>query len=122
MNEWQVIRARLALESTRFGYAGNPWATGVRDLVIDFGYSGMAFMMFVFGYLAQSVYDLARASRSLEWMVLAALLGPIVFVFAFFSPFPIGLFANAVIVAGFLLVLRWLIERILQSAHLTGAH
>ncbi len=116
MNEWSVIRARLAVESTRFGYAGNPWATGIRDLVIDFGYFGMAAVMFLFGYLGQKAFERARASGSAEWVVLAALLGPVYFLFAFFSPFPIGLFANTVLIAGFFLVLRWVMGAFLNSA------
>jgi hypothetical protein len=98
-NEWAEIRERLALVSAPFGYGENPWSTGVRDLVIDFGFWGMPLAMFVFGAVWQYLYLRASESSSAEWRIALALAGPMAFFLAFFSPLPVGIFSNTLLAA-----------------------
>ena len=42
------IRDKIAEISTSHGYTPNPWSTGIRDIVIDFGYFGSIIFMFFF--------------------------------------------------------------------------
>lgn len=98
-NEWAEIRERLAMVSARFGYGENPWATSVRDLVIDFGLWGMPLAMFVLGALAQYLFLRASGSRRAEWRIALALAGPMIFFMAFFSPLPVGIFGNTLLAA-----------------------
>jgi len=96
---WTAIRGDLATISEAYGYGVNPWATGIRDLNIDFGIWGTFLAMFLFGAVSQWLYERATRSEMTEWRVVLALAVPMVFFFAFFSPFPIGVFTNTVMVA-----------------------
>lgn len=98
-NPWADIRGRLALVSSPFGYGENPWATGVRDFVVDFGPLGMPLALFCLGALWQYIYMHASSARSAEWRIALALAGPVIFFLPFFSPLPIGIFANTLLVA-----------------------
>jgi hypothetical protein len=98
-SSWVGIRANLAAISEQRGYSGNPWATGVRDFNIDFGTWGSVLAIFLFGAASQWLYEKATGSRLLEWRVLCALAAPLSFFFPFFSPFPIGVFFNTVVIA-----------------------
>jgi hypothetical protein len=116
-SSWAEIRAEIASISTRFGYAENPWATGVRDLVIDFGLLGMVLAMFLFGAVWQWLFERARISAAVEWQIVIGLAMPMAFFFVFFSPFPVGLFSNTLAMAVVLALVRDLIE----SAGFRGA-
>lgn len=98
-SSWLSIRADLAQISEERGFSGNPWATGVRDLNIDFGLWGTVLAMFLFGTAWQWLYEKATRSSMLEWRILCALAAPVPFFFAFFSPFPIGAFSNTIFIA-----------------------
>ena len=98
-NDWAELRERIALVSVPFGYGENPWSTGIRDLVIDFGFWGMPLAMFVFGVVWQYLYLRASESRSAEWRIALALAGPMAFFLAFFSPLPVGIFGNTLLAA-----------------------
>jgi hypothetical protein len=116
-NPWAAIRAELDSISVLHGYAANPWSTGVRDLVADFGYVGMCLAMFAFGALWEAIYQKARHSPMLEWKIAAGAAAVMVFFFAFFSPFPLGIFSNTL-----LLAIGWafIVERI-RPARAPGA-
>jgi len=109
-SSWAEIRAEIASVSTRFGYAENPWATGARDLVIDFGLLGMVLAMFLFGAAWQWLFERARISAVVEWQIVLALAMPMAFFFVFFSPFPIGVFSNTLVTALALALMRSLTD------------
>lgn len=93
------IRADLAEISEQRGYSGNPWATGVRDLNLDFGIWGTVLAMFLIGAAWQWLYEKSVSSRMIEWRIACALAAPVSFFLAFFSPFPIGVFSNTIAIA-----------------------
>ena len=111
VDSWVTIRERIALPSVASGYPINPWASILRDFVIDFGYFGAVTAMFVFGYFAQAAYSFAMKSGTAEWLLLAGLIGPICFVSAFFSPFPIGFVSNTLAIGVFLMLYRSLMRQ-----------
>jgi hypothetical protein len=98
-SSWVEIRADLAAISEQRGYSGNPWATGVRDLTIDFGIWGTMLAMFLIGAACQWLYEKSLSSQMLEWRIVCALAAPVSFFLAFFSPFPIGVFSNTIAIA-----------------------
>jgi hypothetical protein len=98
-SSWVAIRADLAEISEQRGYSGNPWATGIRDLSIDFGVWGTMIALFLIGAGCQWLYEVSVSSRMLEWRIACALAAPVSFFLAFFSPFPIGVFSNTIAIA-----------------------
>ena len=98
-SSWVQIRADLAEISEQRGYSGNPWATGVRDLNLDFGIWGTVLAMFLIGAAWQWLYEKSVSSRMIEWRIACALAAPVSFFLAFFSPFPIGVFSNTIAIA-----------------------
>lgn len=105
-NYWIKIRQRIAAYSADYGYSPNPWATGVRDLVIDFGYFGMMISLLFLGFIFQLLYHKAINHNSAEWIVLAALIALNCFAFAFISPLLLGSINQSFLLIAFLILLR----------------
>lgn len=103
---WKSIRRRIAVGSQSHGYNPNPWATGIRDLVIDFDSFGMMLVLLGLGFLFQFLYQKAIRSHSAEWMMLASQIALACFTFAFISPLMPGLINSNLLLIGFLILLK----------------
>jgi len=101
-NEWPEIRLRIADFLSSYDLSTNPWSTGYRDLIIDFGIYGSAVFCFLFGYLSQGLFNKALYTKKNEYLTVAALLSAGCTVFPFLSPFFIDTFIFSIIVALFM--------------------
>ncbi len=104
-NTWIEYRAEIGSISEQYGYSPNPWATGVRDFVIDFGVIGAAFALFIFGFLAQNLYHSVVARPRMEKVVFYGLIGLVIARFAFSSMFVVGPVLNTLYLSAALAVL-----------------
>ena len=68
------------------GWSSNPWATAIRDLVIDFGLLGAVICAFILGYVAQRVFNNGLSNPGYMANVSAAYVSAGSFVFAFVGP------------------------------------
>jgi len=105
-DHWKKIRFRIADYSGKHGYNPNPHATGVRDLVIDFGYPGMMISFLFLGFIFQLLYQKAISRNSAEWILLAGLVALNCFMFAFISPFVMGQVNQNLLLIVFLIFLK----------------
>lgn len=85
--DWLGIRERLANGLQWMGYTTNPWATLLRDLIIDFGFIGTPIAMFIFGLLSQYGFRRLMATRRAECMALAGVICICTAVSGSFGPF-----------------------------------
>ena len=90
-------RQKIAEISKEYGYTTNPWATGIRDLVIDFGYIGTIIFLFLFGYFSQYVYQKSLLKRESEWLLINTITIVSCAIFAFLSPFGLGIIINSLL-------------------------
>ncbi|MFH1235600.1 MAG: hypothetical protein V1685_01525, partial [Parcubacteria group bacterium] len=104
-NPWLDIRRQIS-KLVQSGHSPNPWATGVRDFVIDFGFFGAILACGVFGSFAQHIFQWALCSRCSERWVVSALVSISCAIFAFQSPFLIGYVSNTLYFVFILVVLR----------------
>lgn len=51
-SKWLALRLDIALLLDSINTQPNPWATGVRDIVIDFGLYGASIFMFITGFIS----------------------------------------------------------------------
>lgn len=105
-DHWKTIRQRIASYSEAHGYSPNPWATGIRDLVIDFDYFGMMLFLLGLGFVFQLLYQKAIRGNSAEWILLASLIALNCFTFAFISPLLLGLINHNLFLIGLLILFR----------------
>jgi len=105
-DRWKKIRHRIAEYSEKDGYTPNPHATGIRDLVIDFGYLGMMISLLFLGFIFQLLYQKAISRESAEWILLAAVVALHCFMFAFISPLVLGYINHNLLLVAFLIFLK----------------
>lgn len=103
---WVDIRERLADVSAGWGMGANPWATGIRDFIIDFGNAGTMVALFAYGYLAQSAYRSALRTSRTDVNCITSMVSVTCIVFAYLSAFCIGPIGNTLAFALFLLAAR----------------
>lgn len=115
-DHWKTIRRRIAAYSADYGYSPNPWATGVRDLVIDFGYLGMMISLLFLGFIFQLLYHKAISHNSAEWILLTASIALNCFIFAFLSPLLLGSINQQFLLIAFLILLKKSCQRKLRSS------
>lgn len=90
--DWHDIRTRLTLIPSSLGHSPNPWSTGIRDLLIDFGEFGTIVFMFLFGILSQAQFIKTKTQPTDINLVLLSLLSAIILCFAFFGMIYNGFF------------------------------
>lgn len=110
-NEWLAIRKRISDISEAYNYNPNPWATGIRDLLIDFGYVGTFFLILVLGYLSQFIFEQTLIRKDIEWYLLLSFVGSSCIIFAFLSPLLIGVVNNSLIICIMLVSFRMLLRQ-----------
>jgi hypothetical protein len=80
------IRDKIAMISIKKKYNTNPWATSLRDFVIDFGLWGGILLFFFLGVFFQGIFELGIRTSSIEIIVLASLIGLSTVLLAYSSP------------------------------------
>ena len=103
---WLDIRYRIAGPLTTQGFADNPWATGFRDLVIDFGVGGSVIFLFIFGFLCQTVYISAFRRPKIEMVFLMSQIVGIAAFLGFYSSFYLGFVMYPIIVIILIMIVR----------------
>ena len=66
-----------------WGYTANPWALGLRDVILGFGVLGGLVFMVLFGWLAQRLFRVSRASDNALHVVGLAFITSCCFIFRF---------------------------------------
>jgi hypothetical protein len=94
---WNIIKAELSAIPASRGYASNPWATGVRDLLVDFGESGTIIFLFLFGFLSDLLFVSTRRKPSSEKIILLSLISELLLAFAFYGFLHNGFFVYPVL-------------------------
>lgn len=80
------VRERIAAVLLSAGRTSlNPWATGIRDLLLDFGVAGSMVLVFVFGVLAQHLYMRTVRFPTFENRLLQSLVALLTVLFVFFN-------------------------------------
>ena len=103
---WQTVRANLGAINASMGYADNPWATGLRSLLVDFGETGTLFFLFLFGFFSDSLFLSARKRPSVEKIILLSLTSPILLVFAFYEYMSNGTFIYPVVLISIIMLMQ----------------
>lgn len=111
-SSWSQIREYILSSSNAAGYNGNPWATGVRDFAIDFGYLGTPVVLGIAAFFSASLATKVRRVHSFQRVIISSTICSCWFVFPFFSPFLVGPFLNAI----YLLIFTAAVERIASSS------
>jgi hypothetical protein len=113
---WVDIRQMISSKMAYVGLAGNPWATGMRDFIIDFGYVGSVIAAGFLGAGCQYCCRAAVRSPRVYWKVLGVISAVAAFIMAFVSPFQIRLLSNSVIILLLFIFFRWLVRSGSSSA------
>lgn len=100
------IRKDIADISESHGYTTNPWSTGIRDLVIDFGLYFSIVAMFLFGLLSQLVYKKQSTTIYVEWKIFSAFVNISCLTFPFLSPLGLRIFLNPMLLLLTVIFLR----------------
>jgi hypothetical protein len=108
---WYNARIDIATLMQAQGWSPNPWATGVRDFVIDFGLLGAIICTFIFGYVAQRIFNSALETPGYMVNAAAAYVSASSFIFAFIGPSQIRVITTPLILIGVLFVLTRLPKR-----------
>jgi hypothetical protein len=82
-------RNQIAILSSKEKYNPNPWATALRDFVIDFGLLGGIFLFFAIGIIFQAVFEYAVRTKHIEVIMLIALCALSTMLLPYSSPFRI---------------------------------
>lgn len=101
---WSATRADIARLMAARGWGPNPWASGIRDLGIDFGVFGAIVAVAILGFLAQYVYNRSLAANSYLGLMTASFVSTACVSFAFLSPFQIRAFSYGFILFGLIAV------------------
>ena len=94
---WNIIKANLSAIPDSMGYASNPWATGVRDLLVDFGEVGTIIFLFLFGFFSDLLFVSTRRRPSAVKIILLSLVSELLLAFAFYGFLHNGFFAYPVL-------------------------
>jgi hypothetical protein len=111
-SSWSQTREYILSSSNAAGYNGNPWATGVRDFAIDFGYLGTPIVLGIAAFFSASLATKIRRVHSFQRAIISSTICTCWFVFPFFSPFLVGPILNAI----YLLIFIAAVERISSSS------
>lgn len=89
------------------GYtAVNPWGTGARDLIIDFGYSGAFIFIFIVSLFFKFIFERSSKKQSIINNSLGSLCVLSCFLFYFVSPFRITIIFNTIVLCLFLKIIE----------------
>lgn len=103
---WLDIRYRIAEPLARLSYAINPWATGFRDLIIDFGIWGSLIFLFFFGFACQILYNIVFRKPRIEMVLLMSQIISIAIFFGFYSSFFLGFVMYPIIIIILIMIIR----------------
>lgn len=106
---WVEIRQSIAGTMNYVGLAGNPWATGLRDFVIDFGSFGAVVVIALVGMALQACYVRSLNSMSIYWKILGVVASVAAFIMSFVSPLQIRLIANTFVALLLFILVRWVV-------------
>lgn len=113
-NRWFEIRNSIASLMELAGLSPNPWATGVRDFVIDFGLIGCVLAFGILGVVFQYLFERGRRSHSFCWKAIVVTVSAGSFIFAFISPFQIRFIANGLLALACIVGIRALLLSMLR--------
>lgn len=113
-NRWLEIRNNIALLMESAGLSPNPWATGVRDFVIDFGMIGCVLAFVILGVVFQYLFHKGRRNHSFCWKAIVVKVSAASFIFAFISPFQIRFIANGLLALACIVGIRALLLSVLR--------
>ena len=103
-SNWLELRSEIALILDSVGTQPNPWATGIRDIVIDFGFFGASIFMFVTGFISTlASFSLLQQGTPLA-LVLLSILSFWLGAFAFVNISMMGPFFNFFCVVLFIFI------------------
>lgn len=108
---WHQARLDIADIMKRAGWSLNPWATGIRDLGIDFGSVGATVVIGLLGFVGQKIYILSQTHGSYLSLIAATYVSLSCFIFAFVSPFQIRVLGNSFWLLGLLVILRYVVAK-----------
>lgn len=114
-NGWLEVRMKIASAMTYVGLSTNPWATGLRDLIIDFGEIGSIVAMALIGIISQAVFDKSRSSHTFHWKILSAYVVVGAFIMSFIGPLQIRLVSNGVLFIGLLAGVRFVLASAMHA-------
>ena len=80
------------------GYTRNPWSTGIRDLILDFGLLGSLIFMFLYGCTAQYFYERSLKSSNPFYIIGGSFVLASCILFPFLSPFGLNSFINPLLI------------------------
>lgn len=92
------IREKIASISRDSGYTRNPWSTGIRDLILDFGLLGSLIFMFLYGCTAQYFYERSLKSSNPFYIIGGSFVLASCILFPFLSPFGLNSFINPLLI------------------------
>jgi hypothetical protein len=110
-NPFLDYRIQIAWFMNSLGLPRNPWATGARDFIIDFGYIGAILVICPIGYAVTRFYFRLWDSRKIESHVARSLLLMMCTILGILSPFPQRIVSNCLM----LLVLLYFLDKIFRS-------
>ena len=113
---WLDNRAEVFWPLESAGYPGNVWATWLRDLIVDFGYSGALVFVFCFGALLAFARNRFDQTGSAMWHKLEVI-GALVLVFA---PFQNMLWYTQIADAFFFAIIALVLMRLTPDAESPG--
>lgn len=105
MQPWQRIRFDIAAIMREQGLAPNPWATGLRDMAMDFGILGTIFLLGILGFASQKVTNMTKHHPALEVRLLSIIVAVGAFILPFVSWFQVRLLVNTLILCVLALIL-----------------
>lgn len=105
-SSWLDIRDRIAVPLATRGFAINPWATGVRDLIIDFGVWGSLIFLFIFGFVCQMCYISVFRKPKIEMVLLMSQIVSTALFFGFHSSFFLGYVMYPIIILILIMIIR----------------
>jgi hypothetical protein len=92
------------------GYSAvNPWGTGARDSIIDFGYPGALIFIFILSLFLKFIYERSSKKQSIINNSLGSLCVLSCFLFYFVSPLRITIIFNTIVLCLFLKIIEKLI-------------
>lgn len=114
---WLQIRGKLSVPLVQMGYSDNPWATGIRDLIIDFGIWGTLLFITMFGYFAQYYFFGTLEKFSMEKVLILTLIEITIITFGFFGSLFSGYLQYSIILIIVIMTLKKLPRLIPQYTH-----
>lgn len=110
-NPFLDYRIQIAWFMNSLGLPRNPWATGARDFIIDFGYVGAVLAIFPVGYIVTHFFFKLARSNKIEAHVARSLILMMSSIFGILSPFPQKIVSSCLL----LLILLFTIDRVFKT-------